>query len=129
MAPENQPNNDYAGTFQEKTVLADTRLAGWAALVQTFGIQAPVRRPSAVSGQHVKASRREEGGWDVFDKRYWPGEYFEKLGIPNLMAKKNFYELALFLPVDKIDPEIKEKLDAIVEVSDSAKPIIQTGSF
>lgn len=30
----------------EKTVPVDTRLSGWAALVQTFGVQAPVRRPS-----------------------------------------------------------------------------------
>ena len=53
-----------------------TRLAGWADLVQTFGVQAPVRRPSVISGQHVKASHRMEGGWKVFDKRYWPGESF-----------------------------------------------------
>ena len=77
MAAENQPNNNHlAGIFQQKTVPAGTKLAGWAALVQTFGVQVPVRRPSAVSGQHVKASRREEGGWAVFDKRYWPGESF-----------------------------------------------------
>ena len=63
-------NDDHARTFQEKTVPADTRLVGWAALVQTFGVQAPVRRPSTVSEQHVKASRREERGWNVFDKRY-----------------------------------------------------------
>jgi hypothetical protein len=55
---------------------ADTRLAGWSALVQTYGVQAPVRRPSAVSKQHVKGSHREEGDWNVFDKRYWPGESF-----------------------------------------------------
>lgn len=48
--------------------------------------------------------------------------YFKKLGIPNLMAKKNFYELASFVPLDKIDPEVHEKLNAIVEVADSAKP-------
>jgi hypothetical protein len=77
VAAENHPrNDDYAKTFQEKTVPTGTRLAGWAALVQTFGVQAPVRRPSTVSGQHVKASRRGEGGWNVFDKRYWPGESF-----------------------------------------------------
>jgi hypothetical protein len=83
VATENHPrNDDYARTFQEKTVPADTKLAGWAALVQTFGVQAPVRRPSAVAGQHVKASRREERGWIVFDKRYWPGESFgEQLGF------------------------------------------------
>ena len=77
VASENRPNNNHlAGIFQEKTVPAATRLAGWAALVQTFGVQAPVRRPSVVSEQHVKASRRKEGGWNVFDKRYWPGESF-----------------------------------------------------
>ena len=79
MVTENQPNSDDfagTGTFQEKTVPADTRLAGWAALVHTFAVQAPVRQPSAVSRQHVKASRREAGGWKVFDKRYWPGESF-----------------------------------------------------
>ena len=83
MAAENHPRtDDYARTFQEKTAPADTRLAGWAALVQTFGVQAPVRRPSAVSRQHVKASRREERGWNIFDKRYWPGESFgDQLGF------------------------------------------------
>ena len=42
--------------------------------------------------------------------------YFEKLGLPNLMAKKNFYELAEHVPEDEIDDEIREKLDAIAEV-------------
>ena len=83
MAAENHlGHNDHARTFQEKTVPADTRLAGWAALVQTYSVQAPVRRPSAVSRQHVKASRRREGGWNVFEKRYWPGESFgDQLGF------------------------------------------------
>src|SRR5260370_14917622 len=69
-------NRETPRTFQEKTVPPDTRLAGWAALVYRFGIPAPLRRPSVVSEKHIKASRREEGGWIVFDKRYWPGEEF-----------------------------------------------------
>lgn len=52
----------------------------------------------------------------VFEK------FFKKLNLPNVMAKKNFHELAEYLPVEKIDPEIKEKLDAIVRVAQSAKP-------
>jgi hypothetical protein len=48
--------------------------------------------------------------------------YFKKLGIPNLIAKKNFYELAFFVPLDKIDPEIREKLDAIVRTAELAHP-------
>ncbi len=47
--------------------------------------------------------------------------YFEKLGLPNLMKKNNFHQLARFIPKDKIDPEIKEKLDAVVKVAGSAK--------
>jgi Fic/DOC family len=63
-------------TFQERTVPDGTRLAGWAALVRAFAIQAPMRRPSCVSDKHVSGSQREEGGWAVFDKRYWPGDTF-----------------------------------------------------
>ncbi len=55
---------------------AGSRLVGWAALVRALGIQAPVRRLCAVSEQHVRGSRKEEGNWTVFDKRYWPGEDF-----------------------------------------------------
>ena len=62
--------------FQEKTIPAGTRLAGWAALVQALAIPAPVRRPSCVSEQHIRGSHREEGAWTVFDKRYWPGDTF-----------------------------------------------------
>lgn len=69
-------NKDAPRTFQEKTAPADTRLAGWAALVHAYGIAAPVRRPSVISEKHIKASRREDGGWNVFDKRYWAGEEF-----------------------------------------------------
>lgn len=62
--------------FQERTVPRDTKLAGWAALAHALAIRAPVRRPSCVSSQHVGGSSREENGWNVFDKRYWPGESF-----------------------------------------------------
>ena len=48
--------------------------------------------------------------------------YFEKLGLPNLMRKKNYYELAEYVPENEIDSEIGEKLDEIVRVAESAKP-------
>ena len=48
--------------------------------------------------------------------------YFEILGVPNLMAKKNFYELADYVPDNEIEPEVGEKLDAIVRVAESALP-------
>src|SRR5580700_3147000 len=68
--------SDEIRVFQEKTVPQGAKLAGWASLVHSLGIGAPVRKPSCVSEQHVRGSNREEGGWTVFDKRYWPGEDF-----------------------------------------------------
>ena len=62
--------------FQERSVPAGTKLAGWAALVHELGVLAPVRCPSCVSGQHVRGSHRKEGSWTVFDRRYWPGDTF-----------------------------------------------------
>ena len=43
--------------------------------------------------------------------------YFDRLDLPNLMAKKNFYELVEYVPEDEIDVEVREKLDAVAEVS------------
>ena len=49
--------------------------------------------------------------------------YFERIGIPNLMSKKNFYELASYVSEGEIDPEISEKLDAIAEVAGTARAV------
>ena len=43
--------------------------------------------------------------------------YFKKLDLPNIMAKKQFYELAAYVPDHEIAPEIGEKLDAIGDVA------------
>ena len=48
--------------------------------------------------------------------------YFEKIGLPNLMNKKDFYELAEYVPQDELDSEIVEKLDAIAQTARSATP-------
>jgi len=63
--------------FQEQVIPADSRLAGWAALVQAFSIKAPVRQPSCVSDKHIRGSHRQEDGWTLFDRRYWPGDTFQ----------------------------------------------------
>ena len=47
--------------------------------------------------------------------------YFEKLALPNLMAKKNFYELAEYVPDREIDHDVREKLDAIARTAESAR--------
>lgn len=51
-------------------------------------------------------------------------KFFKKLGHYNVMDKKNFHELARFVPKEKIDLEVNEKLDAIVTVAKAATPRI-----
>jgi len=48
--------------------------------------------------------------------------YFKKLGIPNVMQKTNYHQLARLVPLNLLDQEVKEKLDAILEVASKAKP-------
>ena len=48
--------------------------------------------------------------------------YFYKLGLPNLMAKKNSCQLVEYVPDSEIDPEICAKLDAIANVAEIATP-------
>ncbi|MCI0513810.1 AAA family ATPase [candidate division KSB1 bacterium] len=48
--------------------------------------------------------------------------YFKKLSLPLLLRKSNYNLLANFLPIEKIDREIIEKLDAIVATASRAKP-------
>ncbi len=48
--------------------------------------------------------------------------YFEKLNLPNLMRKSDYHVLASLVPKESIDPEVTEKLDAIVAISSQAKP-------
>ena len=51
--------------------------------------------------------------------------YFTKLDLPNLMAKKNFYELADHVPEGEIDSEISEKLDVIAQVAQSVETTLE----
>ena len=48
--------------------------------------------------------------------------FFERLQLPNLMHKRSFHELANHVPEAEIDPEVAEKLEAIVEVAEAARP-------
>ncbi|MBU1599084.1 AAA family ATPase [bacterium] len=49
--------------------------------------------------------------------------YFKKLRLPNIMDKKSFHKLTRFVPKEKIDSEVKEKLETIVEVAKMAKKL------
>ena len=48
--------------------------------------------------------------------------FFKKLGLPNLMHKTDYHELARFVQPENLDPEIGRVLDAIQEVAEQARP-------
>jgi ABC-type hemin transport system ATPase subunit len=49
-------------------------------------------------------------------------KFFEKLSLPLELRKAEYHVLASLTPKDKLDPEIGEKLDALVNVAQRAKP-------
>jgi hypothetical protein len=48
--------------------------------------------------------------------------FFSKLDLPLTFRKADYHVLASLLPREKIDPEVAEKLDAIVAVASRANP-------
>jgi ABC-type taurine transport system ATPase subunit len=49
-------------------------------------------------------------------------QFYQNLELPNLMRKTDYHTLAAFVPADRVDPEIREALDAIVATARAAKP-------
>jgi hypothetical protein len=105
--------------FQEKTVPGGTRMAGWTALAHAFAISAPVRRPSCVSEQYVRGSHRKEGGWIVFDKRYWPGDNFAD--HLTFALRHEDIDLLILTRVFKAVPQTE--VEALVRATPTAIPI------
>jgi ABC-type taurine transport system ATPase subunit len=48
--------------------------------------------------------------------------FFERLGTPQRIYKRDYHGLADTLPLDEVDPEMIEVLDAILSVSSEAQP-------
>jgi hypothetical protein len=48
--------------------------------------------------------------------------FFKRLSLPNLMRKSDYHVLARHVPADRIDPEITQVLNAVLEVSGRANP-------
>ena len=65
-------------------------------------------------GPDIKAS---EAFLDPLFKRF-----YAKLQLPNLMTKTHYHRLAEFVEAKHIDPEIGDKLDALVAVAGRARP-------
>lgn len=76
--------------------------------------------------ERAMATLGQSSPWDddtkVSDDFLTPlfNDYYRRLSLPNLMRKTNFHVLADHVPDDEIDPEITEKLDAIVQTAAAA---------
>lgn len=49
--------------------------------------------------------------------------FFRKMGLPNLMRKTNYHELASLVPLELIDAEVVHVLDLICTVAERANPV------
>ena len=65
-------------------------------------------------GPDIKAS---EAFLDPLFKRF-----YDKLKFPNLMTKTHYHRLAGFVEAGHIDPEISDKLDALISAVERACP-------
>lgn len=74
MSGNRSVNTKTPDYVQYEQVPWGTRIAGWAAIVQTLGVDAPLRRFACISEKHVSGTRRTDGNWEIFDKRYAPGD-------------------------------------------------------
>lgn len=73
------------------------------------------RRPSPWS-EDIKASD------EFLDPLF--ANFYQRLGLPNLMRKTDYHVLAGFVPVEALDPEIGQVLDRIVETAQAARPAV-----
>lgn len=97
------------GEAEEKRSLAAMReaISEVSAALQTLGKGSPWDANTKVSDDFLAPL------FEVF---------FKKLKLPNLMAKKNFHELANFVSPAELDREVREMLEGIVRIAHSATP-------
>ncbi len=92
----------------------ERRRAAMQECIEDFVPRAAQRDPADPWWADTKAS-------DEFLDRLFEG-FFKRLGLPNLMRKTDYHVLANYVPGDRIDPEVVEVLNLIVQVARRAKP-------
>jgi ABC-type taurine transport system ATPase subunit len=114
---------------QESTLLAwadaqgraqagDLFAASWRGAMQS-AIQA-IRSALAALGKPEPGSPDLKASEDFLDPLF--RKFYESLKLPDLMRKSDYHTLASYVPVEALDAEVREKLDAIVEVAGRARP-------
>ena len=101
------------GLFEMEQQSRQLTAMGEAVSEVTQALKIMSEREQDPFGPEVKAS--DEFLTPVFKR------YFEKPKLPNLMQKTDFHVLADYVPLEKVDSEVTEKLDEIVAVSMLAK--------
>ncbi len=79
--------------------------------------------------EEARATLRQESPWspdikvtdDFLDGLF--ETFFEKLEMTNLMRKTNYHTLVQYLPAERIDPEVTEVLNSILEIAQRAAPL------
>ena len=104
----------YAQTLLAYAEGARQTAAMQQAIDEVSGALRTLGRPDPF-GPDIKASDDFLG--PVFEN------YFEKLGLRNLIRKTDYHVLARLVPKELIDNEVREKLDRIVEVAGRAQPL------
>jgi hypothetical protein len=79
--------------------------------------------PLALRDRHDRWWQDVKASDDFLDRLF--EMYFKQLDLPNLMRKADYHILARLVPEDMIVNEIREKLDAIVSVAESAIPLLE----
>lgn len=67
-------NRSIYQIFQDEILPRGTRLVGLSYIVKFLNIKAWIREPKLASEKLIKENRSREGAWEIFSRRYWPGD-------------------------------------------------------
>jgi ABC-type hemin transport system ATPase subunit len=103
-----------AGPLFETAERDRLRRAMTDSIAEVTSALATLGRPAPFSAD-IKASD------DFLDPVF--AKFFAKIGLPNLMRKSDYHTLAQFVEPDEVPAEVRNVLDAIVEVARTARPV------
>ena len=95
----------------------------------TFGHWPPTMEKTIAEVENALRTLDKESPWaedtKVSDDFLGPlfEAFFKKLELENLMRKTNFHTLVQYVSPDKIDPEVRDVLDGILEIANQAVPM------
>lgn len=109
-------------------------LLAWARNVG--GSELPIFEQTWASAMEESISAIEEALRVIGDPSPWSGDlkvsdrflpqlfekFYQKVGLPNLMSKSNYHQLAPFVPTSEMDPEIARVLDLVRSTAQAATP-------